>query len=280
MRASAYYRPWFGRAEEQMDVASPGPIRLLADLLDHDTPPWDEDSVPPLGHWLYFLPSARQSLLDIDGHPQRGDFLPPIALPRRMWASGRINFFSAVPFGANIRRRSKIKMIQDKSGRSGKLTFVTLLHEVMEGSEVLLQEEQDVVFREAASPAGASPVSAVGPVEPDGVGRDHAFDARQLFRYSALTFNSHRIHYDRTYATEVESYPDLVVQGPYMAMLLMDHFLRTFPRTAVREFRFRAVAASYSGETIRLLLNGSSGEFELTAIGADGRPRMRAKINV
>lgn len=278
----ADYRRWIGTTEECADTARPEAVVMLAALLDHDTSLWPAGEVPPLGHWLYFLPVTRQSGLDADGHPLRGEFLPPIALPKRMWASGRVSFFNPVRLGAQIRRRSTIKAIQDKSGRSGKLTFVTVQNEVMSGSEVLLHEEQDIVYREAQSSTGKQeylPASA-DPAQDVSFQSEHSFDAIQLFRFSALTFNSHRIHYDADYAVGTEGYPGLVVQGPYLATLLINHFMKAWPGTTIREFRFRAIAPTFNGETLRIVLSGTNGQFDVLAKGDDGQLRMSARVTV
>jgi 3-methylfumaryl-CoA hydratase len=230
---------WIGRSEILHDVASPAPLAGLAATLDHTDPPWMPDEVPPLGHWLYFLPRALQRDIAADGHPHKGGFLPPVALPRRMWAGGEFSFNAPIPVGAAITRPSAIADVTEKAGRSGPMVFVRVEHEISAGAEVAVTEVHHIVYREAPKPDEALP-----PPEPAPVGavwrRTIVPDIVLLFRYSALTFNGHRIHYDREYCREVEGYPGLIVHGPLTATLLMDLFLRNNPGARVTGFRFRA----------------------------------------
>ena len=231
----AALKDWIGRAEESADVAAAGPLEGLAATLDHADPPWRPGEVPPLGHWLYFLPRARQSAIGADGHPRRGDFLPPAPLPRRMWAGGRIEFGAPLAIGEAVRRRSVVAGVEHRPGRSGDMVFVEVVHEIAGKSGVAVREAQDIVYRaesnEAAPAAEPAPTAAPAAewsrtITPDPV---------LLFRYSALTFNGHRIHYDRPYAETIEGYPGLIVHGPLTAMLLVDLFLRNRPRAAGHE---------------------------------------------
>ena len=148
---------WIGRTEEREDIAEAGPIRRLAALLDHERPPWVPGVLPPLGHWLYFLPEERQSALGPDGHAARGGFLPPVVAPRRMWAGGRVDFLQSIPLGAVMRRRSTIADISHKSGHSGPMTFVTVRHEVFVGEKLAIREEHDIVYRDVGTGAGGGP---------------------------------------------------------------------------------------------------------------------------
>ncbi len=234
---------WIGRRETREDVIAPGPVERLAATLDWDAPPpGPGEALPPAWHWLYFLDAHRQSRLGPDGHGARGDFLPPVALPRRMWAGGRLAFHRPLPIGARARRVSEIVSITPKTGRRGALVFVTVRHSVAEiGAAPSIVEEHDIVYREA--PRGDAPAPA--PVPAPGTARWRravVADAVLLFRYSALTFNGHRIHYDRTYATEAEDYPGLVVHGPLIATLLLDLLRREGPGHAVAAFDYRARA--------------------------------------
>ncbi|HEX3675066.1 MAG TPA: MaoC family dehydratase N-terminal domain-containing protein [Rhizomicrobium sp.] len=262
---------WIGRTETTEDIASPVPLAGLAALLDHETPPWPEGEVPPLGHWLYFLNRARQSEIDSDGHPKRGGFLPPIALPRRMWAGGRIAFVAPIQVGAAITRRSTIAGIEAKTGASGEMIFLTVHHEVASGGRIAIREEQDVVFRGAPSGEAAKPV-AEKPMPTPEHNRMLVPDITQLFRFSALTFNAHRIHYDRDYARDVEGYPGLVVQGPYTAMLLMDLALRHGARPA--RFSFRARKPHFEGRPLTLCASANA----LWSVDETGATGMSATI--
>lgn len=233
----AHLKSWIGKSESATDIVSPVPLAGLAALLDHATPPWIAGELPPLAHWLYFLDHARQSELGADGHPKRGGFLPPVELPRRMWAGGRIEFHAPIALGAKVERRSTIKDVTAKTGATGEMVFVTVSHKIFCGHGVAISEEQDIVFRDM-------------PREPPQPGRAETRTARAtrrivpdptlLFRFSALTFNAHRIHYDREYARNAEAYPGLVVQGPLTAMLLMDHYLREHGPKRISGFTFRA----------------------------------------
>ncbi|HEY2068222.1 MAG TPA: MaoC family dehydratase N-terminal domain-containing protein [Rhizomicrobium sp.] len=264
-------KSWIGRRETVEDVASPVPLSGLAALLDHETPPWSEGEVPPLGHWLYFLNRARQSEIDIDGHPKRGGFLPPIALPRRMWAGSRIEFLAPIRIGAAIRRRSTIAAVEPRTGASGEMTFVTVHHEIDSDGRVAIREEQDIVFR-AASTGEARKAQAAAPMPTQEWSRSLTPDATQLFRFSALTFNAHRIHYDRDYTRDIEGYPGLVVQGPYTAMLLMDLALRHGARP--RRFAFRARAPHFEGRVLNLCAAGG----RLWSTDESGQVGMTAEI--
>lgn len=235
---------WIGKSEESDDVVTAAPLAGLAATLDHADPPWRPGLVPPLGHWLYFLPRARQAEIAADGHPAKGGFLPPVALPRRMWAGSRLWFPGDLAVGEAARRTSTILDVTRKQGRSGEMVFVTVGHEIRTDRGLAVREEHDIVYREAA--AASAPADAAVPAEPaDDEGaapweRPVTPDPVLLFRYSALTFNGHRIHYDRAYCEREEGYPGLVVHGPLMATLLVDLFLRHTPGARVTAFRFRA----------------------------------------
>ena len=230
-------RAWIGRNQTEHDLVTPAPLRMLRATLD--LPPEEQATVPTLWHWLYFLPSAQQSQIGPDGHPQRGGFLPPVPLPRRMWAGGQLEFSDALRVGDAISRTSTIEDVTVKSGRTGDLCFVRVRHEVGTGRGLALREFHDIVYRPNPAPGATAPAYEPAPdavwaetVTPDDV---------LLFRYSALTFNGHRIHYDRRYVTGVEGYPGLIVHGPLMATLLAGLGTRRNPGRAVKAFSFRAM---------------------------------------
>ncbi len=236
----AHWRTWLGRSEQRSDVITAAPLNAWAATLDRDDPEARVgSSAPPLAHWLFFLPAARQSQIGPDGHPQRGGFLPPVPLPRRMWAGGRLTFHHALQVGDEAVRTSRIASIDAKSGRSGALAFVTVHHEITDARGLAISEEHDIVYR------GAPRVDAP-PAAPQAARADESFSRRiepdpvLLFRFSALTFNGHRIHYDRRYVTEVEGYPGLIVHGPLIATLLMDLLRRERPQARVQRFAFTA----------------------------------------
>ncbi|MBB6427127.1 MaoC family dehydratase N-terminal domain-containing protein [Sphingopyxis sp. JAI128] len=275
------YSAWVGRSETRTDIAAPAPLAGLAALLDHDVSPWTPGTVPPLGHWLYFLPDARQSAIGADGHPRRDEhgLLPPTPLPRRMWAGSRIAFLSPVAVGAALTRVTTIDAIKPKRGASGDLLFVTVRHDIAADGVPAIREEQDIVFREAAT-GPAAPLPPVAPTdsEPADAVRSIAPDPVLLFRYSALTFNAHRIHYDRDYAREIEGYAGLVVHGPLIATLLMDHALRS--SLVPRRFAFRAEAPLIDGTPFDLCLVRQDGGARLWARDAAGRATMRAEVDL
>jgi len=264
---------WVGRTEQTSDEVTPVPAAALAATLDRDDAPMQRgDPLPPLWHWLYFLPLHRQSELAADGHVKRGAFLPPIELPRRMWAGGRCEFHRPLRIGDAVRRTSRIQEVSSKQGRSGPLIFVVVRHEITAEGQIVLTEEQDIVYRGYSSAASLPPPAPPGyawerTIQPDDV---------LLFRYSALTFNGHRIHYDRRFATEVEGYPGLVVHGPLIATLLMDQLRRNLPTVNVTRFAFRAISPLFDsrsfvvcgrpeGDTIRLWAKNETGGLAMDA---------------
>jgi 3-methylfumaryl-CoA hydratase len=247
-------RDWIGRAETLRDTIGPTPVAALAATLDHPTAPVPPGTpLSPLWHWLYFLPLHRASELGSDGHARRGGFLPPVPLPRRMWAGSQFEFRTSVRVGDVVERRSTIEDVTSKTGRSGPLVFVKVRHELRcnAAAEPALLEWHDIVYREAKQPGAAEP-----PLQPAPRGaawqREIVPDDVLLFRYSALTFNGHRIHYDRRYATEVEGYPGLVVHGPLVATLLLDLLRRQLPQSEVADFRFKAVRPTFDGQPLRI----------------------------
>jgi len=230
---------WIGRTEETTDTVTAAPLVGLAATLDHHNPPWPKDTVPPLGHWLYFLPRALQRDISADGHPHRGGFLPPVALPRRMWAGGILDFPQDLKVGDEIRRVSTIKDVTAKSGRSGAMVFVAVEHQVFTQDGLAVREIHDIVYRQPPEPGAAPPPPEPAP-QTASWSRTLRPDPVLLFRYSALTFNGHRIHYDRDYCRDQEGYPGLIFHGPLTATLLADLYLRENPGARVTHFSFRA----------------------------------------
>lgn len=229
---------WIGRTEARMDKVTEVPCAAMAALLDIDSAlPRPGDTVAPLWHWLYFLPLHRQSEIREDGHAKRGGFLPPVPLPRRMWAGGRLQFLRALHVGDEIERTSRIVKVDVKEGQSGPLVFVLVRHEITGPTGLAIVEEHDIVYRGM----GASVQKGTPAPQDAAWTREIHPDAVMLFRYSALTFNGHRIHYDRSYATSTEGYPGLVVHGPLIATLLLDLLRRQMPDARVTGFRFKAV---------------------------------------
>lgn len=234
---------WIGKQEFANDVISLTPLKALSATLDLEHIELEERSkIRGLWHWLYFLPMHHQKEIGKDGHARRGGFLPPVALPRRMWAGGQFVFHSDISIGDKVKRISTIENINEKSGRTGPLVFVKIRHEIYIQNKISpsLIEYQDIVYRDEKRESEKDSVPKRADVNSEWF-REVAPDEVLLFRYSALTFNGHRIHYDRRYATEEEGYPGLVVHGPLLATLLMDLVYRQLPHVSVKQFRFKAL---------------------------------------
>jgi 3-methylfumaryl-CoA hydratase len=240
-------RDWIGRTETMEDIATATPYAALSATLDRDPArPPRGTTLPALWHWLYFLPLARQSEIGPDGHPRRGGFLPPVPLPRRMWAGSQLDFHAPLRIGDRLRRVSTIADVSEKSGRTGTLMFVKVRHEIHANEEPspAITEIHDIVYREAPKPTDVVPPPKAAPANPAWEKRWVPDDVL-LFRYSALTFNGHRIHYDRRYVTEVEGYPGLIVHGPLIATLLVDLLRWQRPDAEVKRFEFRAMKPTF-----------------------------------
>ena len=236
-------KEWVGKSETVDDVVTTTPYAALSATLDRsvERPP-PGTPLPALWHWLYFLPLYRQADVGADGHAKRGGFLPPIPLPRRMWAGSQLEFTKPLCVGDALTRTSTIDGVTEKSGRSGALVFVKVRHEIRHRGEadIALTEFHDIVYRDAPKPDEVAPAPKEAPAHSSWE-RRWVPDDVLLFRYSALTFNSHRIHYDRRYVTEVEGYPGLVVHGPLIATLLLDLLRHQLPDAVVARYEFRAV---------------------------------------
>lgn len=274
----AHWRGWIGRTEQRGDWVTAAPLAALAATLDRDDPePMPGADVPPLAHWLYFLPLTRASEIGPDGHARRGGFLPPVPLPRRMWAGGRIDFHHALQVGDELTRVSRIVHVDAKAGRSGPLVFVTVRHEISNARGVALAEEHDIVYREAPQPGAPAPAPQPAPTDAS-FSREVVPDPVLLFRYSALTFNGHRIHYDRRYVTEVEGYPGLVVHGPLIATLLVELLRRERPQARLKRFAFTALRPSFDIHRFQVCgRDDGSSTFALWARDHEGFLTMRAE---
>lgn len=244
------------RTETASDIIAATSAAALSATLDYVTPPAFGEPLPLLWHWAFFRPTVPQHLIAEDGHPKKGQFLPDLGLPRRMWAGGRLRFLSPLIVGSEVRRESSIVNVSEKQGRSGKLGFVTVSHRIHCAGELAVDEEQDVVYREPAVPGAPAPAPSAAPGHAQWM-REIVPDEVLLFRYSALTFNGHRIHYDKPYATQTEGYSNLVVHGPLIATLLMELARRHQPDATVLEFSFKAMRPSFAGNTLHLCGNPS-----------------------
>jgi 3-methylfumaryl-CoA hydratase len=270
-------RSWIDRTASARDVITPRLAEELRVTLNREGPPFREgDECPPAIHWCLAPPMVAQSRLGPDGHPARGDFLPPVPLPRRMWAAGQLEFFDPLRVGDDVERQSRIADVNVKEGRSGRLCFVAVEHEISTRRGPALKERHDIVYRDAAS-GEAIPA----PPRRDEAARQarwsetRAADAVMLFRYSALTFNGHRIHYDRQYVTEVEGYPGLIVHGPLQATLLIE-FAASIHRASPRSFSFRALNPLFDGQKFTLNAAETEGGLDLWISGPDDRTTMTA----
>lgn len=275
---------WIGResrAEDRLDEAL---ARGWLATFDRDAP---ADGTMPQGvHWCLCTPEAATGALGEDGHPRRDiadAFLPPIPLPRRMWAASEVAFLAPLPIGAAVERVTRIAGIEEKTGSSGPLAFVTLAHETFADGNLAVRETQTLVYREAAA-AGAplSPPPATGGAFDPAEWQVHDALVPQpplLFRYSALTFNSHRIHYDLPYAREIERYRGLVVHGPLMATLLLNLAAEWLGDNALARFAFRALSPAIAGEPLHLALREREQAIELGTFADEGRQVVRAEAS-
>ncbi|HYW30859.1 MAG TPA: MaoC family dehydratase N-terminal domain-containing protein [Gemmatimonas sp.] len=267
---------WRGRSETVHDDIAPTQALAAAATFDEAmVTPEQPEMIPPLWHWFYFLPLAAQSLLSPDGHPERGGFMPPVPLPRRMFAGSRMRFHAPLRAGTTARREGIIQDVSVKNGKSGRLAFVTVGYQIWQHGVLCIEEEQDIVYREPGAPVPA-PVSVELPPPPAHAwARDVTPDPRLLFRFSALTFNAHRIHYDREYATGVEGYPGLVVHGPLTAVLLAN-LVRERAGRAVVAFSFRGVSPLFDLAPFRLVALPDGDTVTCQAIAPDGTIALHA----
>lgn len=240
-----------------MDMVGPPPAKHL----------------PSFWHWIYFLDARPARELGRDGHPARGGFIPDLGLPRRMWAGGRLSFHAPLRIGHPASKRTVIEKIAEKTGRTGPLAFVTLRHEISGPDGLAITEHQDIVYRQDPAPGAPSPTPAVAPTDETAT-RIVRCGPTMLFRYSALTFNGHRIHYDREYAREVEGYAGLVVHGPLIAQMLL---AEAEARGPVATFSFRAASPAFDFEDITLCRRQDNSVTALWARGPDGRLIMSAE---
>ena len=237
-----HLRTWQGKNEQRSDLISAFPSNALAATLDRDDPEYGAgDPLPPLWHWLHFLPIHKLKDSGYDGHAALGSFLPPVPLPRRMWAGSRLTFLAPMKIGQALQKCSTVKSVAHKSGRSGDLVFVTVVHEVFDSDQLCLKEEHDIVYRAAPAKGAIIPASPSAP-ERSHFSRKIDPDPVLLFRYSALTFNGHRIHYDHPFCINAEGYGGLVVHGPLLATLMLDLLRREMPEAQVSAFEFRAIS--------------------------------------
>jgi len=273
---------WVGRSETRRDRVDDSAVARWLAALDCNAPA--DGFVPQAYHWCLCLPDVPTAALGTDGHPLRDEaptsLLPPVPLPRRMWAASKVVFHRPIRAGQTIIRKSRVASITEKKGDSGILVFVDIVHEIHADGPVAIQETQSVVFREAAPKSAAPVLPPIGEARFD----SSKWDAHRslvpteplLFRYSALTYNSHRIHYDLPYAAEEEGYRGLVVHGPLTASLLLDLARRQYGDNALSHFEFRGTSPAIAREELHLGLRERAEDIELGAFASDGRQIMQA----
>lgn len=270
------YADAIGRTEKIVRQIQYERVASLAATLDLDDSEADRP-LPPGWHWLFFNPFRKRNELGQDGHPKRGGFLPDVTLPRRMWAGGRLRYHAALPVGVMAEKHSEILDVTSKSGRAGQLVFVTVRHKILFQGQLCIEEEQDIVYREAPSTDAPKPQLAPAP---QGAEWSEQFvpDPVVLFRYSALTSNGHRIHYDQPYATQEEGYPNLVVHGPLIATLLQGFAARCRPLQTLASFDFRGMAPLFVNRPFHLEAKpgDDNATLDLWARGPDGELAMKA----
>ena len=272
---------WIGRTRESTDTLTPRLVEAYCATLAPNLASAKPGEAPPAIHWCLAPEAAIASRIGGDGHPLTGDFLPPIPLPRRMWAGGRVETIAPLQLGDRVVRRSKIAAITHKEGRSGTLCFVTVEHELATERGVAIRERQDLVYRDVAPPAtdkartGAADAAATAPVAQCDLAWSVQASPVLLFRYSALTFNSHRIHYDLPYATGVEGYAGLVVHGPLQASLLLN-LAATIGGSTPRVFDYRGVAPLIAGGTFFVCGRRQAGSLRCWTQSAAGEECMEA----
>lgn len=264
-----FLNDWKGAPLSRDDLITAFPANALAATLDQDRTFAPGDPLPPLWHWLFFLDLFKRSDAGYDGHAALGGFLPPVPLPRRMWAGGRLTWNAPLRVGGTLRKTSDVRSVKPKVGKSGPLVFVTVRHQIYEGDTPLLREEHDIVYREVPSPDAPSPSLTRAPSQSD-VSQVITPDPVLLFRYSALTFNGHRIHYDQPFATQSEGYDGLIVHGPLLATLMCDLLAQHWPNATLNHFEFRALApvADTSPFTVHAKDNGD--QIDLWVARKDG----------
>ncbi len=276
-----HLRDWVGRSEQYVERIHAFPSNALAATLDRDDVHYQDGTVlPHLWHWLHFLPIFKLSDAGYDGHAALGGFLPPVPLPRRMWAGSRFRFHHPLRIGQDLTKTSTVRSVDHKSGRSGDLVFVTVAHSVANSDGIGIDEEHDIVYRQPPAPDAPAPTPKMAPDHSD-FHRDIVPNPVLLFRYSALTFNGHRIHYDQPFCITTEGYGGLVVHGPLLATLLMDLLRRQFPDAWVDTFEFRAMAPVFDTNTFSV--HGaaqSDGSFRLWVRRDDGALAMDATATV
>ena len=271
-----HLRQWIGRSTEATDIVTAQLVKgLRATLFQDIGEPRAGDAAPWTTHWCLAQPVFPMSMLSADGHPTRGGFLPPVPLPRRMWAGGELEFFDALRVGDEAKRTSRISDVTMKAGSTGVLCFVSVEHTITTPRGIAIRERQDIVYRDMGSAQATAPAKPAPPPPVAKHRESHMADPVLLFRYSALTFNGHRIHYDRDYVTGVEGYPGLVFHGPLQAALIVEFAAKLRGGTPPKKFVYRGVQPLFEGSEFSINANETGAGLELWTANSAGQPTMK-----
>ena len=267
---------WIGKTTEASDIVTAQLVKgLRATLFQDIGEPKAGDAAPWTVHWCLAQPVFPMSQLGPDGHPARGGFLPPVPLPRRMWAGGELEFFDALRVGDVSTRTSRISDVTMKTGSSGTLCFVSVEHLITSPRGTAVRERQDIVYRDVSSGPTSAPTKPAAPSPVAQVSESHMADPVLLFRYSALTFNGHRIHYDRDYVTGVEGYPGLIFHGPLQASFIVELAARLHGGTAPKKLTYRGLQPLFEGSEFTVNANDTGAGMELWTANSAGQPTMK-----
>jgi 3-methylfumaryl-CoA hydratase len=271
-----HLRQWIGRTNEVSDIVTAQLVKgLRATLFQEIGEPKPGDAAPFTTHWCLGQPVYPMSELGPDGHPTRGGFLPPLPLPRRMWAGGELEFLDTLRVGDVSKRISRISDVTMKTGSTSALCFVSVAHEVTTPRGVAIRERQDIVYRDVSNAPQAAPAKAPPPPPVAQHRETHMADPVLLFRYSALTFNGHRIHYDRDYVTRVEGYPGLIFHGPLQATLIVELAAKLHGGKPPRKLSYRGLQPLFEGSEFSVNANTSDNGMELWTANSAGQPTMK-----
>jgi 3-methylfumaryl-CoA hydratase len=270
-----FLRQWIGRSTQASDIVTAQLVKgLRATLFMEIGEPKKGDAAPFTVHWCLAPAVLPMSELGPDGHPTRGGFLPPVPLPRRMWAGGELEFFDTLRVGDEMTRTSRVSDVTMKTGSTGVLCFVSVDHLITTTRGTALRERQDIVYRDLSPAQPAAPAKPV--TAPSAQHREsHMADPVLLFRYSALTFNGHRIHYDRDYVTKVEGYPGLVFHGPMQAAFLVEFAAKLHGGAAPKKFSYRGVQPLFEGSEFSINANDIDGGIDVWTANSTGQPTMK-----
>jgi 3-methylfumaryl-CoA hydratase len=271
-----HLRQWIGRTSEASDVVTAQLVKgLRSTLFQEIGEPKPGDAAPFTVHWCLAQPVFAMSMLSADGHPTRGGFLPPVPLPRRMWAGGELQFFDPLCVGDDATRKSRISDVTVKTGSTGQLCFVSVEHEVTTPRGTAIRERQDIVYRDMESAQSAAPAKAAAAAPVARHRETHMADPVLLFRYSALTFNGHRIHYDRDYVTKVEGYPGLIFHGPLQAAFIVELAAKLHGGKPPKKFSYRGVQPLFEGAEFSVNASDNGTGLELWTANSAGQPTMK-----